>query len=160
MGSADSGDESSCRMTPPALAAFPVVLTDSVAWSDMDAFQHVSNLVYFRWFQEARIEYMTRLGWFELRERTGYGPIVASTQARYRRPLAYPDTIRTGARILETGKDRVTFEHRIYSERWKDELVAEGQAVIVGFDYRTGRKAELPLELIEAIAQLQSGYGV
>ena len=123
----------------------------------MDAFQHVSNLVYFRWFQEARVEYMTRLGWFEMHTSLGYGPIVASTQARYRRPLSFPDNIWTGARILELGKDRVTFEHKIYSKHWGEELVAEGQAVIVGFDYRKGAKAELPVALrakIEAMERL------
>ena len=123
----------------------------------MDAFQHVSNIVYFRWFQEARVEYMTRLGWFEMHTSLGYGPIVASTQARYRRPLSFPDNIWTGARILELGKDRMTFEHKIYSERWGEELVAEGQAVIVGFDYSKGAKAELPDVLrakIEAMERL------
>jgi acyl-CoA thioester hydrolase len=144
-------------MIHPALAAFPVVRADAVGWSDMDAFRHVSNLVYFRWFQEARVEYMTRLGWFEMHEAIGYGPIVAGTQARYRRPLAYPDTIWTGARILDIGKDRVTFEHKLFSEKWGDELVAEGQAVIVGFDYRSGTKAELPLNLRVAIQQLEKG---
>ena len=123
----------------------------------MDAFQHVSNIVYFRWFQEARVEYMTRLGWFEMHTSLGYGPIVASTQARYRRPLSFPDNIWTGARVLELGKDRMTFEHKIYSERWGEELVAEGQAVIVGFDYSKGAKAELPDVLrakIEAMERL------
>jgi len=144
-------------MSHPKLSAFPVVRTDSIGWSDMDAFQHVSNIVYFRWFQEARVEYMTRLGWFEMHTSLGYGPIVASTQARYRRPLSFPDNIWTGARVLELGKDRMTFEHKIYSERWGEELVAEGQAVIVGFDYNKGAKAELPDVLrakIEAMERL------
>ena len=147
-------------MSHPCLTAFPVVRTDSIGWSDMDAFQHVSNLVYFRWFQEARVEYMTRIGWFEMHEKIGYGPIVASTQARYRRPLSFPDNIWTGARIMEIGKDRVTFEHKLYSEIWGDELVAEGQAVIVGFDYRAGAKASLPSELMDAIASVERGSGV
>ena len=147
-------------MIPPSLAQFPIVRADFVGWSDMDAFQHVSNIVYFRWFQEARVEYMTKIGWFELREKLGHGPILASTQARYRRPLTYPDTIRTGARILDIGKDRVTFEHKLYSEKWGEELVAEGQAVIVAFDYRSGAKADLPAELIEKINQLERGNAV
>jgi acyl-CoA thioester hydrolase len=147
-------------MEHPFLNAFPVVRADSIGWSDMDAFQHVSNLVYFRWFQEARVEYMTLIGWFEMNTRIGYGPIVASTQARYRRPLSFPDRIWTGARIIDIGKDRVTFEHKIVSEKWGDELVAEGQAVIVGFDYLRGAKAELPTELLDAIASLERGYGV
>jgi len=147
-------------MNYPLLANFPVVRADSVGWSDLDAFQHVSNIVYFRWFQEARVEYMTRIGWFDLHASIGYGPIVASTQARYRRPLGFPDRIWTGARIAEIAADRVTFEHKLVSEKWGGELVAEGTAVIVGFDYLRSAKADLPSELIEAIAALERGYGV
>ena len=142
-------------MSHPILANFPIVRADTIGWSDMDAFQHVSNLVYFRWFQEARVEYMTQLGWFEMNTRIGYGPIVSSTQARYRRPLSFPDRIWTGARIIDIGKDRVTFEHMLVSENWGDELVAEGQAVIVGFDYRRSTKADLPEGLRNAIEKME-----
>ena len=64
-----------------------------VQWGDMDAFQHVNNTVYFRYFENARLEYFRRPGWFEFERATGIGPILASTQARFRRPLTYPDTI-------------------------------------------------------------------
>jgi acyl-CoA thioester hydrolase len=32
------------------LEAFPVVISIPVAWGEMDAFQHVNNSVYFRYF--------------------------------------------------------------------------------------------------------------
>ena len=42
-------------MPHPLLAACPVVIEIDVGWSDMDSFDHVSNLVYFRYFQDARL---------------------------------------------------------------------------------------------------------
>ena len=54
-------------MTDPAHAAatlgrWPVAVDLPVQWGDMDAFQHVNNTVYLRWFETARIAYFERTG--------------------------------------------------------------------------------------------------
>lgn len=85
-------------MPHPLLASFPVVIEIDVGWSDMDSFDHVSNLVYFRYFQDARIIYLTRAGWMESKRLTGRGPIVKSTAATYRKPVKYPDRVWVGVR--------------------------------------------------------------
>ena len=73
-------------MSAELLAGFPVVIASDVSWGDMDAFQHVSNLVYFRYFQDARIEYFRRVGWMGgVNDFSPTGPIVHSTAARFRR---------------------------------------------------------------------------
>lgn len=142
-------------MSSQALSGFPVVVTLDVAWGDMDSFQHVNNVVYFQYFEAARIEYLQRVGWLPMKEVSGVGPIVHSTQARFRRPLQYPARIRVGARIITIEPDRVTFEHRIIREN-HDYLAAEGQAVVVCFDYRSGQKVAIPPELRERIDTLES----
>ena len=136
------------------LAEFPVVVVEDVSWGDMDSFRHVSNTVYFEYFQNARIDYMTRLGWFDLMARDGLGPIVASTQARFRKPVTYPDRLHIGARVIAVAADRITFEHKLVSERWAD-LAAEGQCVIVSMDYNSGVKAPLPASVLAGIASLE-----
>ena len=143
-------------MTFPQLAGFPVVTVEDVSWGDMDSFQHVSNIVYFEYFQNARIEYMTRLGWFALMKSEGLGPIVASTKARFRKPVFYPDRLHIGARVIEVGEDRVTFEHRLVSERWAD-VAADGECVIVSMDYKAQKKAPLPASVRDGIAALEGG---
>ena len=72
---------------------YSVVVRQAVVWGEMDSYQHVNNVVYFRYFENARLEYFRRLGWFEYETETGVGPILAATQARFRKPLAYPDNI-------------------------------------------------------------------
>lgn len=143
-------------MTHPKLSGFPVVLESDVAWGQMDSFRHVNNVVFFHYFENSRIEYMRRIGWFELMDRTGVGPIVHSTHARFRRPLKYPDRIRVGARIISLEADRVTFEHRLLSDCW-DDVAAEGQAVVVCYDYHKNGKTALPHELRERIDVLERG---
>ncbi len=122
---------------------FPVMVTQAVVWGDMDAYQHVNNVVYFRYFESARIELFRRLDWMAVKETTGVGPIIASTQARFRRALAFPDTIAIGARVLSLEADRFTLEHRIVSHAQQD-WVTEGQALIVSYDYASHAKAPIP----------------
>src|SRR5438445_2756084 len=109
------------------LAGYPVVVDWAVAWGDMDAFQHVNNVVYFRYFENARLEYFRRLGWGTVRPEIGVGPIVASIQARFRKALTYPDTIAVGARVSSLDEDRFTLDHLIVSRRLAA-VTTEGQA--------------------------------
>src|SRR6266487_3823277 len=95
---------------------FPVIVTQAVLWGEMDSAQHVNNVAYFRYFENGRLAYMRRAGWPEIEKASGIGPILASTQARFRRALTYPGTIHIGTRLLEMKDDRFTLEHRIVSE--------------------------------------------
>src|ERR1700730_12599345 len=97
------------------LEGFPVVIQQAVVWGDMDAYQHVNNVVYFRYFENARLEYFRQMGWFEYEEQTGIGPILAATSARFRRPLTYPDDIAIAARVVDVKEDRFSLEHVIVS---------------------------------------------
>jgi acyl-CoA thioester hydrolase len=143
------------EITHPLLAGFPVVIEFDVGWSDMDSYDHVSNLVYFRYFQDARITYLSRVGWMESKRLTGLGPIVKSTAATYRKPVKYPDRVLVGVRAAEVAVDRVTFEHRVVSRAW-DAVACEGTAVIVSYDYRNEGKCPLPDAVRKAIGEMEN----
>ena len=142
-------------MPHPALAAYPVIVEADVAWGDMDSYGHVNNVVFFRYFENARVELLCRVGWFDLKETHGMGPIVASASARFRKPLKYPDRIAVGARFADIQADRVTVEQAIFSTTW-DAIAADGPAVVVNYDYGKGAKAPLPEELRAAITALSA----
>ena len=40
-----------------SLQGYPVVIQESVLWGEMDAFQHVNNTVYFRYFESDFLDY-------------------------------------------------------------------------------------------------------
>lgn len=140
------------------LAKFPVIVRQSVVWGDMDSYRHVNNVVYFRYFENARLEYVRQLGWFQIEEQMGIGPILAATQARFRRALTYPDSIAIGARAVDLGEDRFTLEHSIVSEQ-QEAVVTEGTGLVVAYHYGEGHKAALPAELRRRIAELESRVG-
>ena len=76
--------------TPAELAGQPVVVTLPVQWGDQDAFGHVNGVMYFRWFETARVEYLNRSGLRHLMSQEGLGPILAAIKCDYRRQLKHP----------------------------------------------------------------------
>ena len=137
------------------LKAFPVVLQIPVAWGEMDSLQHVNNTVYFRYFESARVAYFDRIGMWKYMEETGTGPILASTECRFRIPLTFPDTVSVGTRIPKIEEDRFLMEYRVVSQHFR-KVAAEGEGIVVSYDYRSKKKVPLPEELKRRILDLES----
>jgi acyl-CoA thioester hydrolase len=128
-------------------------LVERVRFGDLDAMQHMNNVEFLRFFETARIAYMTSvLGDHDPTRRQEFGFIFAECLISYRSPAHYGEEIRTRCRPLEIGNSRVKlgFEmHALGPER----LVAEGYGVLVGYDYAEGRSRRLPDELRERLSQ-------
>ncbi len=136
------------------LKPYPVVIPVTVAWGEMDAFGHVNNIIYFRYFESARIAYFERLGYTDMMAETGVGPILASTRCRYRLPLTFPDTVSVGARVTDIETDRFTMAYIVVSHRHQ-KAAADGAGVVVSFNYRENAKSPLPESLIRQIESLE-----
>ena len=136
------------------LEAYPVVIEIPVAWGEMDSLQHVNNIVYFRYFESARMAYFDRLDLWSYMNETGVGPILASTQCRFRMPLTYPDTVSVATKIDEIGDDRFLMKYAVVSHN-QGKVAAEGEGLIVSYDYREQRKAPLPEEIKRRIEALE-----
>ncbi len=90
----------------------------------------------------------------EVMKETGVGPILSKTSCRFRIPLAYPDTVWIGARVSAVGDDRFTMLYRVVSEQ-HGAIAAEGEGVLVTFDYARKSKAPVPGAIRSAIAELE-----
>src|SRR5438445_13733062 len=100
-------------MSQELLQGFPVVIHQAVVWGDMDSYQHVNNTVYFRYFENGRLEYFRQMGWFDYEDRTGIGPSMTATSATFRRALAYTDTISVGVGVTEIAEELFHKEYRV-----------------------------------------------
>jgi acyl-CoA thioester hydrolase len=144
-------------MTPHSLLlAFPVILELPVQWGEMDAYGHVNNTVFFRYFESARMEYLKKCGFVESHERHRIGAILHSTAARFRQPLFFPDTVQIGASASDISDDRFTMNYTVVSLT-REVIVAEGSGIIVSFDYSAGKKAVLPAQVQAGIASIERG---
>jgi acyl-CoA thioester hydrolase len=136
------------------LQDFPVTIQIPVAWGEMDAFQHVNNVVYFRYFESARIVYFDAIEIMNVMETTGVGPILAETRCRYRIPLTFPDTVAVGARVSALATQGFTMQYAVASRRY-GKLAAKGEGRIVTIDYTGGGKTDLPEVVRERILSLE-----
>ncbi len=146
------------RQPHQLLAEFAVIVRLPVQWGELDAYGHVNNSMFFRYFESARMEYLERCGFLHSYERDKVGAILHSTQCRFKRALFFPDTIEVGTRVIEMQEDRFTMEYHVVS-LGQDALVAEGTGVIVSFDYTGKAKAPIPPDVREAIGSLDRGRG-
>lgn len=135
---------------------FPVVIELPVAWGEMDAFRHVNNIVYFRYFESARVAYFEQIDFMKWFEETGIGPILASTQCRFRLPLTYPDKVLVGAKIVSIEEDRFVMKNAVFSLHHQ-KIAAEGEGTIVCYNFRELKKAPLPQEIKKRIQELETG---
>jgi acyl-CoA thioester hydrolase len=137
------------------LETYPVVIEIPVAWGEMDSLRHVNNIIYFRYFESARMAYFQRLDIWNYMNETGIGPILASTQCKFKIPLTYPDTVSVGTKISELEADRFIMKYVVVS-REHAKVAAEGEGLIVSYDYRAQKKAALPDEIKERIRILEN----
>jgi acyl-CoA thioester hydrolase len=137
-----------------SLEEFPVIITVPVHWGDQDSFGHVNNVIYLRWAETARVEYLTRAGIWRHYEETGVGPIVANINCDYRRALQYPETVRVGARVAHIGNSSIRMTHKVVSS--DGEVAAELSTVLVLYDYRSSRPVPVSPEMRDAIAKIEA----
>ena len=138
-----------------SLERYPVIIETPIAWGQMDAFRHLNNTTYFRFFESGRIAYFERLNFMEYMEETGVGPILASTNCRFRIPLTYPDNVSIGTRVSTIEEDRFTMEYVVVSHKHQ-KVAADGSGLIVCFDYKKNKKVPVPAEIRTRIEQLEA----
>ena len=120
----------------------------------MDALGHVNNIMYFRYMESARVAFLIDLGIDRLANDAGPraegssdkgtpGVILQSVQARFRRPVEYPDTLKVSSFVTDIAADRFTLAHELFSTRL-NEVACLGSGVIVAYDYAKAAKAQLP----------------
>ncbi|MCR9099391.1 MAG: acyl-CoA thioesterase [bacterium] len=137
------------------LADFPVQTDITVQWGEMDAANHVNNVVYLRWFEHARVVYLDRLNYPVVLEQEGMpGVILAKQDCKYLFPVHYPDTITMGIKVTEMGADRFIMHCKMYSQAHQ-RLVAIANATIVTYDYVKQAKAPIPESLRRGIQTIE-----
>ena len=79
-----------------------------IVWGDHDAFQHVNNCHYVRFFESGRMKWITALGEDiggpeaarKILTGKGVGFILKSIEVKFRRPVTFPDTVCLLIRII------------------------------------------------------------
>ncbi len=95
----------------------------------------------------------------KIMDKTGVGPILASTQCKYKIPLTYPDRITVGVKTETMEDDRFLMRYATVSHKHK-KVAASGEGMIVTFNYRENKKASIPDEIRNRILDLEKSVQV
>ena len=122
-------------------------------WGDMDAYHHVNNTVYFRYMEQARVEYLERLGHTVVAQ--GTAPVIVNASATFHVPLTYPGIVEVRMYLGAPGRSSVpsSYEIRVHGDAT---LRASGDAMIVWVDVASGKSAPIPDAVRAPLADLSS----
>ncbi|MEM6319695.1 MAG: thioesterase family protein [Bacteroidota bacterium] len=136
------------------LSTYAVIREYPVQWGEMDAANHVNNLIYLRWSESGRIAFFEHLGWpFSFGK--GIGPILGWQDCKYIFPITYPDTAIVGTKVVEILTDRFVIESAIFTKKHQ-RIAAISKQQIIPYDYTNLRKVPIPEDWLIAIQQQES----
>ncbi len=95
----------------------------------LDAFNHLNNVVYYRYMESARIDYLYKLGMFG----AGQFMVLAQSSCCYLKPVHFPDCLHIGVRCKKLGTTSMVFDYCFFSEQ-QQAVVATAEAVVVSLD--------------------------
>jgi acyl-CoA thioester hydrolase len=110
-----------------------------VRFSDVDVYRHVNNVVYFEYFQEARIRYFSELG-RALTATEAMQVVVAQIDVDYLAPiLLRAEPYDCWSQVAQVGRTSIVIEAEIADG---DRPLARARVVVVFFDPATGSATE------------------
>lgn len=116
-------------------------------WSDMDAFGHVNNVVFLRYLEEARIDFMFRLAPGDGSPSFSGGSVVARHEIDYKRPLVHrhaPVTIESW--VTEITAASLTIAYEIKDTEGASEVYVRASTVVVPYNLAAGRPRRITAE--------------
>ncbi len=132
---------------PPRRDPFTVHRTEEghypvqVRFSDVDVYRHVNNVVYFEYFQEARIRLFAALG-KDLPDVPRTQVVVAQTDVDYLAPITLrAESYDCWSQVARVGNTSMTIESEIVDG---DQVLARARVVVVFFDGATQRAIAPP----------------
>ncbi|SEA37153.1 acyl-CoA thioester hydrolase [Thalassobacillus cyri] len=123
--------------------------------NETDGLGHVSNISYFIYLEEARIEVFRELG--TMLSMNDWPFILASTTCDYIQQAYFDERLDIETTISRIGNTSFEMTHDISSNRG---LIARGKAVVVHFDFETQQTEPLKDEIREKLTAINKGTAV
>jgi acyl-CoA thioester hydrolase len=125
-----------------------------VRFGDLDPQGHVNNAKYLTYMEQARTQYVRRLGLWQSGSFQDLGMILADAHLTFRAQITFGQTVRVGVRVASIGNKSFIMEYCLEDAAGGKEL-ARAETVQVAFDYRSGKSIPVPPAWREAILQFE-----
>jgi acyl-CoA thioester hydrolase len=121
-----------------------------IRWGDMDAMGHVNNAVYFRYLEQARIEWLSQIDCAP--NPAGEGPVIINAHCTFIRQLKYPGEIEVRTYLGEIGRSSFESIQEIRRVDDMQTIAAQGGAKIVWVNFRLEKSTPLSDEVRRRLA--------
>ena len=114
-----------------------------IRWGDMDAMGHVNNTVYFRYMEQARIDWFESLVPRDEAWRT-MSIVIVNASCNFKKPINYPGTVEVRVFAGAPGGSSVPTYYELLVE---SQLYADGAATVVFVDPQKQKPMRIPEEI-------------
>lgn len=127
---------------------YPFVHRQYVAWGEMDAFSHLNNVAYARYFENARVEFFRHLGVWNEGTALAFGPVITNLNMQYRRQVRFPAELDVTLGISRLKTRSVS----MVCSMWQEGVcVHTAEADFLWVNFQEERAFDMPATLIEAL---------
>ena len=114
-----------------------------IRWSDMDAFGHINNSIYFSYFEMARFAWWDSIipkgtTFFEI------GPVIINAYCTFFKTIVYPETIIINLYVGPAGRSSYESYYEIVSKADSNIKYAEGSTKVVWVNRKANHSVPLP----------------
>jgi acyl-CoA thioester hydrolase len=122
-----------------------------VRYGDLDPQGHLNNAKYLTYFEQARVAYLINLGLFEKGlSFLEIGMIIADIHIIFYKSVLWETPVKVGVAISKLGNKSFTvLQNIVHAET--GEVLAEGEVIMVAFDYHTEKTIRIPDDWREII---------
>ncbi len=125
-----------------------------VIFRDIDALGHVNNAVYFTYMETARTRFFMES--LHLRDAKDLPFILARTSCSYKQPARFGDHLQIDVQVTRIGRKSFNLDYIISS---KDRLIAEGDSVMVAYDYAKMASVTIPQNIVDLLTPFMVSPG-
>jgi acyl-CoA thioester hydrolase len=122
-------------------------------WMDNDIYGHVNNVHYYSFFDTAVNQFLIERGVLDIHRGQVVG-FVVETACSYFRPLAFPDCVQAGIRVVQIGNSSVRYEIGLFRND-DAEIAAAGSFTHVYVDRTSNKPTSVPAAVRAVLANLQ-----
>jgi acyl-CoA thioester hydrolase len=125
-------------------------------FKDVDKMGHVNNANYLTYIELARVRYFEDVVGFDGKWSEQQGIILARVEVDYKQPVFLHDSIAVYTRCSRLGNKSFDLSWIIAREKQgREEIVAQGLAVLVCFDYVKNETIEIPATQRQRLQQYE-----
>jgi acyl-CoA thioester hydrolase len=135
-------------------AAFKFFTPVPTRWGDADMLGHINNVMYLRYLESGRLDYLIRVLGLDCKPPQEEGVILADVKITYLQQVYHPADLEVATRVSRIGN--TSFDITANICHVDGETVIKSKAVCVWFNYAANHKQPIPLSVRDTIHSFEA----